>query len=70
MPELPQKRYVRRGEIIAYFGIDKREMTKLVRAGVFTPLYIAGEGRAFFSRAEVIAAETSNKVFKPAHTSR
>jgi hypothetical protein len=64
MPELPNKRYVRRGEVIAYFGIDKREMTKLVRAGVFTPLYVQGEGRAFFARAEVLTAETSGRVFK------
>ncbi len=64
MPELPQKRYIRRGEIIAYFGIDPREMTKLVAAGVFTRCYLQGQGRAFFRRDEVLAAEASGKVFK------
>jgi len=39
-------------------------MTKLVRAGVFVPLYLCGEGRAFFSREAVLAAETSGKVFR------
>lgn len=50
---------------MAYFGFDKREMSKLVGT-VFTPLYLQGKGRAFFMRAEVIAAEESGKVFKTA----
>lgn len=64
MPELPQKRYLRRGHIISYFGIDERDMTKLVTAGVFTARYLLGDGRAFFLRDEVIAAERDGKVFK------
>jgi len=66
MPSLPDKRYVRRGHIIAYFGIDKREMKKLVAAGVFVPLYVQGRGRAFFERAKVLEAEFAGKVFKTA----
>lgn len=66
MPELPYKRYIRRGHVIAYLGIDSREMTKLVESGVFTPRYLQGRGRAFFLREEVLAAEAAGKVFKPA----
>lgn len=69
MPTLPEKRYVRRGHVMDYFGLDKREMKKLVAAGVFTPLYLQGRGRAFFARAEVLAAETSGKIFKPTASS-
>lgn len=64
MPELPNKRYVRRGAIRRYFGIDEREMAKLVAAKIFTPLYLQGQGRAFFRRDEVLAAESSGKVFR------
>jgi hypothetical protein len=64
MPELPNKRYIRRGEIVAYFGFDDREMTKLVSAGVFNACYLSGRGRAFFRRAEVLEAESTGKVFK------
>jgi len=64
MPELPTKRYIRRGEIVAYFGIDPRDMTKLVAAGVFTACYLQGRGRAFFRRDEILAAEAAGKVFK------
>jgi hypothetical protein len=66
MPELPQKRYVRRGHIREYLGIHDGEMTKLVEAGVFTPRYLQGKGRAFFLRSEVIDAESAGKVFKVA----
>lgn len=51
---------------MAYFGIDRREMSRLVKAGVFVPLYIEGKGRAFFRRADVMAAEEAGKVFKTA----
>jgi hypothetical protein len=64
MPTLPEKRYLRRGEVIAYFGIHEDDMTKLVRAGVLTPVYLQGRGRAFFAREAVLAAEQSGKVFK------
>lgn len=51
---------------MAYFGIDGRQMSRLVKTGVFVPLYMQGKGRAFFLRAEVLAAEQSGKVFKTA----
>jgi hypothetical protein len=65
MPTLPEKRYVRRGHIIAWLGIDKREVARLVKAGVFRPLYLRGRGRAFFLRAEVVAAVDAGLVFTP-----
>lgn len=64
MPELPQKRYVRRGHVKEYLGIDDRDMTKLVEAGVFAPKYLNGKGRAFFERAQVLQAEHDGKVMK------
>lgn len=63
MPTLPEQRFLRRGHIMAYFGIDKREMRKLVASGVFTPLYLRGRGRAWFAREQVLAAEQT--IFKP-----
>lgn len=65
MPELPNKRYLRRGEICGCFGIDDEEFTKLVRAKVLRPLYLNGKGRAFFRRDEVLEAETGGKIFRP-----
>jgi hypothetical protein len=64
MPELPAKRYLRRGDIIAYFGIDGRDFTKLVSAGVLTAVYLQGRGRAFYRREEVVAAERDNRIFR------
>jgi hypothetical protein len=65
MPELPQKLYLRRGVVRDYFGITDEEFTELVRAGVLTPHYLRGRGRAFYKRAEVLKAEADNKLFKP-----
>lgn len=66
MPELPNRRYLRRGIVRDYLGIDDDEFTKLIRSGVLTPVYLQGRGRAFFKREEVLTAESSNKIFKPA----
>jgi len=68
MPELPQKRYLRRGVVRDYLGIDDREMTKLVTAGVLKRRYLQGKGRAFFRRDEVLEAEASGALFKTART--
>lgn len=67
MPELPQKSYLRRGEIRDYFGLIDRAMTKLVAAGVLTPCYLQGKGRAFFRRSEVVQAEKDGKIFNQKH---
>ncbi len=66
MPELPSKRYLRRGVVRDYLGIDDKDMTKLVAAEVLTPHYLQGKGRAYFRRDEVLEAETSGKIFKGA----
>lgn len=68
MSGLPEKRYLRRGEICSTLGIDSREFTKLVEAGVLTPLYFRGAGRAYFRRDEVVAAEQTGKIFSPIPT--
>lgn len=65
MPDLPNKRYLRRGVVRDYFGISDEEFTELLRAGVFVAHYLQGKGRAFFRRDEVLAAEAANKIFKP-----
>lgn len=65
MPELPAKKYLRRGVVRDYLCIDDDEFTKLVRTGVLKPVYLGGRGRAFFERAAVVAAETAGKIFKP-----
>jgi len=65
MPDLPQKLYLRRGVVRNYLGITDEEFTELVRAEVLKPHYLQGKGRAFFKRAEVIEAETANKIFRP-----
>lgn len=64
MPELPNKRYLRRGIVRDYLGIDDKEMTKLVSAGVLIRRYLYGGGRAFFRRDEVLEAEETGKIFK------
>lgn len=65
MSELPKSCYLRRGVVRDYFGITDEEFTVLVRAGVFKAYYLQGRGRAWFRRAEVLAAEAANRVFKP-----
>lgn len=64
MPELPNKRYIRRGDIRRCYGIDDEDFTKLVRAKVLKPYFLNGQGRAWFKRDEVIAAEEGGKIFK------
>jgi len=63
MPELPNKRYLRRGVVRDYLGIDDDEFSSLVKAGVLTARYLQGKGRAFYRRDEVIAAEEAGKIF-------
>lgn len=70
MPELPAKRYLRRGEVRDYLGIDGRAMRKLVDAKVLTPRYLQGRGRAFFLSEEVRAAEESGKLFSTSKTGK
>ena len=65
MPDLPPRLYLRRGVVRSYLGITDEEFTDLVRADVLKPHYLQGRGRAFFKRAEIVAAETANKIFRP-----
>jgi len=63
MPTLPSKRYLRRGEIRAYFGIDDKILVKLIAAGALAPRYMLGKGKAFFEREQVLKAEADGKIF-------
>lgn len=68
MSKLPEKRYLRRGEIRSYFGITDRDFTALITAGVLVPVYFRGKGRAFFRRDLVLAAEANEKIFGKAES--
>lgn len=63
MPELPNKRYLRRRAVRDYLGINDAEFTTLVDGGVLTPHYLRGKGRAFYRRDEVLAAEEAGRIF-------
>jgi hypothetical protein len=65
MPDLPLRRYLRRGVVRDYFGIDDRDFTKIVEAKVLEPHYLFGGGRAFFKRDQVVQAEAEGKIFRP-----
>jgi hypothetical protein len=52
--ELPDKQLLRRGDVVAFLGIDQKAMTKMVRAGTLTARYIGGAGRAYFARTQVV----------------
>ena len=62
---LPTQRYLRRGAVQRYLGVSEPMMKKLVEAGVLTPVYFVGGGRAFFDRAKLLEAESSGRLFSP-----
>jgi hypothetical protein len=70
MIDLPPSKYLRRGVVRQYLGIDERDFSKLVRTGVLRPCYFQGRGRAWFVRDEVLHAEQTNRIFRPAHTTQ
>ena len=53
MSELPDKRFLRRGEVRAYLAVSEHVLTQMVAAGTLRPIYLTGKGRAFFGRDEV-----------------
>lgn len=63
---LPAQRYLRRGAVQRYLGVSEQMMKKLVEAGVLTPVYFGGGGRAFFDRDKILEAESSGRLFSPA----
>lgn len=58
---LPDKLWLRRGEIIDGIGINEEIFTKWVRAGLVTPKYFPGQARAFYERAEVVKVQPQAK---------
>lgn len=62
---LPAQRYLRRGAVQRYLGVSEQMMKKLVEAGVLTPVYFGGGGRAFFDRDKILEAESSGRLFTP-----
>lgn len=50
---LPDKVWLRRGEVIAGLGITKEIFDKWVTARLVTPKYFTGQVRAFYEREEV-----------------
>lgn len=62
MSELPQKRFLRRGEVRDFLGVTDHVMTQLLAARQLSPVYLAGaKGRAFFCREDVLKL-AANKV--------
>ncbi len=53
MKELPDKLYLKRGEVREYLDLSEGAMTKLVRAKALTPLVFPGMTRAVFERSQV-----------------
>lgn len=58
---LPDKVYVKRGEVRSFLGISQSAMTKLVRSGVLTPKYFPGMKYAFFERSEVMQIKAQSR---------
>ena len=57
---LPQKRWLRRGEVIEYLRGGRRELDRLVRTRVLVPEHPAGLKQARYVRAQVLAAIESH----------
>lgn len=61
MSELPEKLWLRRGEVRGYLKISEQSMTKLINNGVLVPKTFPGMTRAFFERAAVLKVAPSVK---------
>lgn len=55
---LPEKIYLRRGEVIAFLGISENDMTALIQQNTLTPVHLIKGGRAHFHRTEVMKLAT------------
>jgi hypothetical protein len=55
MNQIPDKIFLRRGEVIEGLGITEYEMTNLVRCKVLHEVHLTPKGRAHFLRSEVVA---------------
>lgn len=53
MSELPEKLWLRRGEVRTYLNISEQAMTKLIASGVLSPQFFPGMKKAFFVREDV-----------------
>ena len=62
MSELPDKQFLRRGEVRAYLAVSEHVLTQMVAAGTLRPIYLAGKGRAFFGREQVKELGGVNKI--------
>lgn len=53
MSELPDKLWLRRGEVLTYLQISREALSKLIDSGVLVPKYFDGMTRAYFERSDV-----------------
>lgn len=53
MSVLPEKFYLRRGDVRHYLGLSEQAMTKVLRAGALTPVHLPGMKWAFYERGQV-----------------
>lgn len=64
--ELPDKMFLRRGEVIAVLGITEEVMRGLVESSTLPAVHLAGSKWAYFRRADVLAlVSVSNESTKP-----
>jgi hypothetical protein len=61
MSELPEKLWLRRGEVREYLGISEQAMTKLIESGTLKEKFFPGMVRAYFERSQVLAVKPEEK---------
>ncbi len=61
MTPLPNKLYVKRGDVRAYLDLSESAMTKLIENRVLKPRYFPGMTQAVFERAEVLKVKPEEK---------
>jgi hypothetical protein len=70
MKTLPDKIWIRRGEVRGFLGISEETMTKLVASGALEAIRLAGMTRAFFLRDQVQALARGEFKTEPKHNNK
>ena len=61
MSKLPEKLWLRRGEVRDYLQISEQAMTKLIEGKVLVPKFFPGMKRAFFERDAVAKVKPESR---------
>lgn len=51
---VPEKQLWRRGEVMAFLGLNSPQVTALIAAGSLVPFYVRKQGRALYKRENVM----------------